>query len=34
MIGFAASEAGGRFAHHAKKELDKDLDCSGRRWPP
>ena len=29
MIGFAASEAGGRFAHHPKKELDKDLDLFG-----
>jgi AcrR family transcriptional regulator len=26
MIGFAASEAGGRFAHHSKKDLDRDLD--------
>ncbi len=26
MIGFAASEAGGRFAHHTKRDLDRDLD--------
>ncbi len=26
MIGFAASEAGGRFAHHTKKDFDRDLD--------
>ena len=26
MIGFAASEAGGRFAHHSKRDLDRDLD--------
>lgn len=30
MIGFAASEAGGRFAHHAKKELDRDLELFGQ----
>ena len=29
MLGFAASEAGGRFAHHAKRELDKDLELFG-----
>jgi AcrR family transcriptional regulator len=26
MIGFAASEAGGRFAHHDPAEIDADLD--------